>query len=179
MKQKGFTLIELLVVIAIIGVMSSIVYSSISGARIKARDAKRLSDMRTMQMALEFYYDKYGQYPPIGNNDCSGWDTIYDGTFITPLVNEGLLGSHLTDTIVGQCGNYRYVKYAAGSNGCPVARGPYYVLGVVNMEGTPTDTNHPSSPGFGIAYGCTLNWGECTPPATCVGLEWVTGAFEK
>ncbi|MFH1713569.1 MAG: type II secretion system protein, partial [Patescibacteria group bacterium] len=51
-KQKGFTLIELLVVIAIIGMLSSIVLVSLNPARQKSRDAKRLSDMKQIVLAL-------------------------------------------------------------------------------------------------------------------------------
>ena len=47
-KHNGFTLIELLVVIAIIGVLSTMTVSSLNSARAKARDAKRLSDIRQM-----------------------------------------------------------------------------------------------------------------------------------
>jgi len=62
-RAKGFTLIELLVVIAIIGLLASIVFSSLSGARVKARDANRKSDLKQIQAALELYFVKYGQYP--------------------------------------------------------------------------------------------------------------------
>ena len=56
-KNKGFTLIELLVVIAIIGILSSIVLVSLGGARAKARDARRESDIRQISIAMEMLYD--------------------------------------------------------------------------------------------------------------------------
>lgn len=55
-KRSGFTLIELLVVIAIIGLLSTIAFISLNRARVKARDAKRVADVRQLQSALELYY---------------------------------------------------------------------------------------------------------------------------
>ncbi len=64
-RQKGFTLIELLVVIAIIGLLSTLAVVALTSARAKARDAKRISDVKQVQTALELYYaDKGGDYPP-------------------------------------------------------------------------------------------------------------------
>jgi len=51
-KQKGFTLIELLVVIAIIGLLSTMAVVSLNSARAKARDAKRLNDVKQMANIL-------------------------------------------------------------------------------------------------------------------------------
>ncbi|MCK4520480.1 type II secretion system protein [Candidatus Parcubacteria bacterium] len=65
-NKKGFTLIELLVVIAVIGVLSSIVLVSLSGARDRARDAIRKSDMSQIRKALEVYWSTYEHYPPEG-----------------------------------------------------------------------------------------------------------------
>jgi len=56
-RQAGFTLIELLVVIAIIGLLATIVLVSLNSARQKARDSRRVGDMRQIALALEMYYD--------------------------------------------------------------------------------------------------------------------------
>src|SRR3990167_1117674 len=61
--KKGFTLIELLVVIAIIGILSTLAVVSLGNARQRARDSKRVSDIRNTQTALEIYYTDRSSYP--------------------------------------------------------------------------------------------------------------------
>jgi len=63
MNKKGFTLIELLVVIAIIGLLSTLAVVALGSAREKARDSKRLSDVKQMQTALELFFTDYNHYP--------------------------------------------------------------------------------------------------------------------
>jgi len=62
MKKAGFTLIELLVVIAIISSLSALLVPNFMGARERARDAQRKSDLKQIQKALEMY--KQDQNPP-------------------------------------------------------------------------------------------------------------------
>lgn len=61
--SRGFTLIELLVVIAIIGILASVVLSSLGSARDSARDAAIQSDIKNLQTSLELYRNANGQYP--------------------------------------------------------------------------------------------------------------------
>lgn len=68
-NKKGFTLIELLVVIAIIGILSTLAVVSLGSARLKARDAKRLSDIRSLQSALEIFNT---DNPTVGYPDAPG-----------------------------------------------------------------------------------------------------------
>ncbi len=55
-KHRGFTLIELLVVIAIIGLLASIVVVSLGPSRAKSRDARRVADLRQINIAMEMCY---------------------------------------------------------------------------------------------------------------------------
>jgi prepilin-type N-terminal cleavage/methylation domain-containing protein len=78
--KKGFTLIELLVVVAILGLLATIVAVSLTSARARARDARRVSDVRQIELALELYYAAHLQYP-----NATGTASIAD------LATEGFL----------------------------------------------------------------------------------------
>lgn len=65
-NRRGFTLIELLVVIAIIGILASIVLASLNSARRKSRDARRVADIKQLQLALELYFDANSSAYPTG-----------------------------------------------------------------------------------------------------------------
>jgi uncharacterized protein (TIGR02145 family)/prepilin-type N-terminal cleavage/methylation domain-containing protein len=66
--KKAFTLIELLVVIAIIAILSTLSVVALNSARAKARDAKRLADIKNISTALDMYYNEYGVYPAASAN---------------------------------------------------------------------------------------------------------------
>lgn len=110
-RKKGFTLIELLVVIAIIGILSSVVLASLNSAREKSRDARRVSDIKQIQLALELFADSNSsEYP----DTIAGLVTTYIGVEPKdPSTQVGYAYNNLTTTGVecaiasGVCTEYR------------------------------------------------------------------------
>lgn len=88
-KESGFTLIELLVVIAIIGILSSVVLTSLSSARDKAKMARRVADARQVKTALESYaIANNGAYPSSSNgwnSQCTTWGGLSNANVIPGL----------------------------------------------------------------------------------------------
>lgn len=120
MNKKGFTLIELLVVIAIIGLLSTLAVVSLNNARAKSRDAKRVSDIKQVQTALELFYNDNNGYPtatvtgsggdvmPSPSTGNPAWSTYMGVNPQAPTPADGSCTG-------GATGNNRYV-YAASSS---------------------------------------------------------------
>ncbi|MFH2019362.1 MAG: type II secretion system protein [bacterium] len=62
--RRGFTLIELLTVIGVLGILAGFLITNISGARLRAQDAKKKTELNSLKSALQLYYNKYQAYPP-------------------------------------------------------------------------------------------------------------------
>ncbi|PSO46006.1 MAG: hypothetical protein BRC25_00020 [Parcubacteria group bacterium SW_6_46_9] len=126
-REYGFTLIELLVVIAIIGLLSSSVLASLSGARESARDTRRKQDMRQVKTALEKFYNENGKYPgEDGYCDSSiqgcpanppedGWDQ--SSQFYQELVGGGYMSTLPVDPINNENHYYRWEPSNDGDQG--------------------------------------------------------------
>ena len=169
-EQKGFTLIELLVVISIIGLLATIVLVSVNSVRKKARDARRLSDMHQIRIALDMYYNNNNDNYPNENSSNGSWEHSYEdgGDFIDFLKDQGYMSKVPVDPVNTSASGqyYSYYLYSAGSNGCDSSRGEFFVLGARDMEtsGRP----HPQSSGWRCPG---RNWqGE---------FDWVIGGFES
>ena len=144
-KARGFTLIELLVVIAIIGVIASIVMVNIDQARMKARDTKRVSDLKQLSLALELHYNEHGSYtqPEAYAADCStgaGSPSCGTGTDWAPnsdlrdLVADGYMSALPVDPI--NDATYRYTYEPLNSDQPPYYRGGAAYDLCARLEGT-------------------------------------------
>lgn len=162
--SKAFTLIELLVVISVVGILSLVIITSLNSAKEKARDARRLQDIRQIQNALDMYYSDHGRYPSPNSDSpaCGGWDTTGDGSFIVELVSKSYLTSHILDPVYNtSCTGYYYYRYNVSYG----STAPFYVLAIKNLEGVVGVSSN--SPGWSLSG---RNWQ--------VEFEWVTGKLE-
>jgi len=129
-KQKGFTLIELLVVISIIGVLSTIAMTSLNGARAKARDARRRTEISEIHKALEIYFSVHGQYPTetwcdsskgscSANCPCTTADWTYSGSYIAKVLqDENYFQSMPIDPVNDNTYYYWYEPNCGTQGGC-------------------------------------------------------------
>jgi prepilin-type N-terminal cleavage/methylation domain-containing protein len=116
---RGFTLIELLVVISIIGILSSITLVSLNSARQRARDTRRLADLRQVQLALEIYFDRHGTYP-FQRSNCGS--PLINHKFCV-LVDDNILGNLPRDPFnVG-----RTFRYAHGPASATTSATHYHI----------------------------------------------------
>ncbi|MBN2854222.1 prepilin-type N-terminal cleavage/methylation domain-containing protein [Patescibacteria group bacterium] len=121
--KKAFTLIELLVVIAIIGLLSTLSIIALNSARAKARDAKRISDVKQMQVALEMYYNDMADYPAAAS--MTAGSAIYSNITqpflrVIPVPPTPIDGSTCNTAVANkyELNSYKYVK-TTSSGGIP------------------------------------------------------------
>lgn len=99
-SRRAFTLIELLIVVSIIGLIATIAVTATNNARQKARDARRLSDLKQLQSALGLSYEPGISFPvvaaPITLGDATHKVLCIVGSlpaFQTSLVAPGACGA--------------------------------------------------------------------------------------
>jgi prepilin-type N-terminal cleavage/methylation domain-containing protein len=84
--RKGFTLIEILVVVTIIGILASITLLGLGPARRSAQDTAKIANLRSVQSALEVYFNKNGTYPDLDAPDMptatGNWDTLENAVYL-------------------------------------------------------------------------------------------------
>jgi prepilin-type N-terminal cleavage/methylation domain-containing protein len=133
MKSKsGFTLIELLVAIGVVGVLMGAVVAVLNPVQFfkQGRDGRRLSDLTTIQSALEQYYAENASYP-----DAVPGSGVWSSAGIT------YLKSMPQDP---QGGAYSYARSGADYEIC------------ATMEDTPPSDCSHTTPLYGATGNCCL-----------------------
>ena len=149
-NQPGFTLIELLVVVTIIGLLATIVLVSLNAARMKARDTRRLADLRQVALALELFYD---DNPDIGYPGASGsnqWGDA-DSGMTKALQDSGFISAVPNDPV----GINIYQYWVASGNQSHV------------LKATLENSDNPAlnDDTDGSVFGC-----DCDDPAYCIRI---------
>ena len=135
--QAGFTLIELLVVIAIIGILATITMVSINDLRARARDDRRVADMKAIRDALAMYQVQKVAYPSFpAETTITGSDAFsaeltserliqnvpFDPTNVSPYFYTYQSSSDDSSYILKFCQETDYLK--AFTKGCSNTVGP-------------------------------------------------------
>ncbi|HWO07317.1 MAG TPA: type II secretion system protein [Candidatus Paceibacterota bacterium] len=147
-KERGFTLIELLVVIAIIGILSSVVLASLNSARQKGRDARRVSDLKQIQLALELNYDANQTYP------------------LSDEIENDIVPTYISSLPVDPSSDDPYEYFSLSSSGtteCTSEPCVRYVLGAT-VEGTKPAGGHAVDYSAGGGPDCTDAQVYCVVP---------------
>lgn len=159
----GFTLIELLVVIAIIGILSTIVLASLNKARSRALDARRITNIKQLQLALELYYDSSagnGQYP-LASTDCSA-ATQYGLQVLAPNYIPQVPRDPLSTGADNGC-------YAYATPGGAALRSSYHLGASLQNTDAPelTSDRDFNSSGFTSAVNAFNGLSAAAPPNPC------------
>lgn len=125
--RRGFTLIELLVVISIVGLLSSVVLSSVNSARGKMDNTQRERVVEEYVKALNLYYhDNGGNYPP--DSGCLGEYSdnlcgVDNDTLVSTSLNSALapyFGNSTSNLPTGK-------PFSVGTVILTISEGPLYV----------------------------------------------------
>lgn len=114
-EERGFTLVEIVLVIGVIAVLSAVVIGNLGEARKKSRDAKRISDLEQIELALRLYKDVHESYPTFDDGDFIG-----DGGGVDTVLNT-YMGGIVKDPINSLSYRYYYdSNYVCNGKTVPV-----------------------------------------------------------
>jgi len=124
-NSKGFTLFELLVSISIIAILTAVAVVSFGGMNKKTRDARRISDIEKIRVALESAKQIGGTYP----------------ASVANLVSGGFLDKAPTDPKTSSI--YSYTRDSNSS---------YHLCATVELAGSTTPNTAPACSGLPSGY---------------------------
>lgn len=104
-SRKGFTLTEILVVVSIIGILTAVIIGGVTSTRSKARDTRRVADMKQISEAIENYFSSCYSYP----SELTDLESSSSCTEYIPVLN-----SLPHDPQISTNGDYEYYSDTAG-----------------------------------------------------------------
>jgi prepilin-type N-terminal cleavage/methylation domain-containing protein len=180
MKSRGFTLVELLVVIAIIGILASIVMANLVVARQKARDAKRIADVKNIQLALEEFYNDNLYFPLNIYSD----STFHSSSYMQTIPYDPNSTTVCTDGTQVSCYSYGALNSNGGGTTCTSSHALRYHLGAAleannaitqdtdaAAETSDTCTGSQDADFNGRAVGCTGTTGASGGADNCYDVK--------
>lgn len=110
-RQEGFTIVELLIVIVVIGILAALVITTYSGIQAKARNAKRQTDINSVQTQIEAYFADQGHYPSFADLSTASWDTQHLKSLDQSALHDPSAGSG-TGITLSQTAGLKVYQYA-------------------------------------------------------------------
>lgn len=164
--KKGFTLIEILIVVAIISILASVVLVGLGPTQRAGRDARRISDLRQIQTALELYFNKCGYYPGIAASPACA--TAFTPTAAADRAQWTALSTILQTSgigIVNPLPNDPTLSASYKYGVAPAPAGNSYVIGA-----TLEDSSNPAL-NQDVDGAASVNFGvDCADPVYCLQL---------
>ncbi|MDD3302543.1 MAG: type II secretion system protein [Candidatus Gracilibacteria bacterium] len=116
-NKKGFTLVELLVVITILAIISVVAYQNFGGAVDKAVGGRKISDVATIETALQQYKSDNNYYPPVDSYDSTNNLWGYSGSVTANPSNKIRVtyNGEEIDTLVSASINGGGIIYGSGT----------------------------------------------------------------
>lgn len=145
----GFTIVELLIVIVVIAILAAIVIVAYNGIQNRARDAKRQSDLKSVQDSIEAYNAEHGEYPKTTDNVQANWRTI-DVRTDENCTNGSAQADWIPDLDIQLPQSDQAGTGVGGKKGCYLyaSNGEQYVISAWNMLATPQSSTMYRRLGF-------------------------------
>lgn len=111
-KQQGFTLLEIMVVIVILGILASMVLPNLLGNKDKAEAQKVVTDISTLEGAMQMYYLDNSTYPTTDQ----GLEALVSKPDVDPVPRNYREDGYLPRIPTDPWGN-EYLLISPGENG--------------------------------------------------------------